>query len=351
MSKAAFDPNQPFTSAKPDFDPNAPFTAIGQDQNQADGEGSFPEARAVINSNASLPQKLWQGLQIPSQMAQRGLEGMSEGLKPEPEFTGNLPRDIVANYPSFSADVLSKAAPGFINRTSLLLAGGAKALQAARPIGSAIGQGIAGQLESATNANPGSLGRAWNDPTLIIGKGKKAAGALYEAGKAELEAGTNIFKDMYKPDEIVATAQDYLSKGGKLEPAEALVYRKALDILGKSRNVVKDGLIAMREGADEAVKASENLSAADATYRRGLDSESLRRALPQNKYGGSSAFKMALMHALGPSYAGLLSPVVHGALATAGGLAARVATNPAALVTSNQALASFIDKFTTKDPQ
>lgn len=320
---------------------------VDQEQSQPKQEGSFPEARAILNSDASLPQKAWQGFQVPAQMAQRGLQQMSEGLKPTPEFTGNLPRDIAMNYPSFSANVLSKVAPTFVDRASIVTAGASKLLQAARPIGSVIGKEIAGGLESATNANPGSLGRAWNDATLIFGKGKKAAGPMYEAGKAELEQGASIFKDMYKPDEIISTAQDYLSKGGKLEPAEALVYRKALDVAGRSRNVVKDGLVAMRGEADAMAKASDNISAGDAAYRRGLDAESLRRWVPQNKYGGSSAFKMAMMgfltKALGPAGAGLLSPVVHGGLATAGGLASKVATNPSAAVTGRALITQYVE--------
>lgn len=316
-------------------------------QPQQDPTASFPEMSAVTNSNQSLAGKAWDALQVPSQMASRGLKSIASAV-PQPEPTGNLPMDLLKGTPRIAADTLAQAAPGFVNRASILTAGASKALQALRPIGSAIGQGVAGQLESATGANPGSLGRAWNDSSLIFGAGKKAAGPLYEAGKAEMQ-GANLFKDMWKPDEIVQTAQDYLSKGGQLEPAEALIYRKALDVLGRSRNVVKDGLVAMRQDADAAVKASTNMSEADAAFRRGLDSESLRKLVPQNKYGGASAFKMGIMGLLGPHYAGLLSPAVHGAVATAGGLASRVATNPAAAVASKEALASFIDKYTTKD--
>lgn len=314
---------------------------------QPDMSGSFPEARAVLGSDASLPQKAWQGLQVPAQMAQRGLEGLAEATKPTPEFTGNLPRDIAMNYPSFSASVLSKAAPTFVNRASILTGGASKLLQAAKPIGSVIGKAIAGEAENVTNAVPGSLGRAWNDASLIFGKGKAAAKPMYEAGKAELEQGANIFKDMYKPDEIIKTAQDYLAKGGKLEPAEGLIYRKAVDAVSRSRNVIKDSLQGMRDVADAAAKESENISAADATYKKALDSESLRRLVPQNKYGGSSAFKMAMMgfltKALGPAGAGLLSPAVHGALATAGGMAERIVTNPAAALTGRALITAFVE--------
>lgn len=291
--------------------------------------------------------KTWESLAVPAQTASKIL-GYLASQVPEGQITGNMASDIARGSPRILANTVAQAAPGFINRTALLTAGASKALQALRPVGSAIGQGVAGQLESATGSNPGSLARAWNDPSLIFAEGKKAAGPLYEAGKAEMQ-GANIFKDLYKPDEIVQTAQDYLSKGGKLEPAEALIYRKALDILGRSRNVVKDALVGMRQGADEAVKASENMSGADKAFQRGLDAESLRKLVPSNKYGGASAFKMGIMGLLGPSWAGLLSPVVHGALSTAGGVALRAMTNPAAAVAADRAYATFIDKFTTKE--
>lgn len=322
-----------------------------QEKAQPNTSGSFPEARNIINSDASVGSKLWQGLQVPSQMASRGLNAMASAV-PNPEPTGNLPMDVLKGTPYIAANTLAQAAPEFINRASILTAGGAKLLQAARPVGSAVGRWVAGQAESATNAVEGSLAAAWNNPKLILSKGKKAAGPLYDAGKAELEQGASIFKNMYKPDEIIQTAQDYLGKGGKLEPAEALVYRKALDVVGRSRGVVKDSLVGMRSVADEAVKESPNMSAADAAYQKGLQAESLRRLVPQNKYGGSSAFKMAMMgfltNALGPAGAGVLSPVVHGTIASAGGATARVATNPAAAVTVRQAYSQFIDKVTTR---
>lgn len=299
--------------------------------------------------NKGIGAKAWESLAVPAQTASKVLGAVANQV-PEGQVTGNMAADLARGTPRILANTVAQAAPGFVSRSSMLTAGAAKALQALRPIGSAVGQGIAGQLESATGSNPGSLGRAWNDPSLIFGAGKKAAGPLYEAGKAEMQ-GANIFKDMYKPDEIVSTAKDYLSKGGKLEPAEALTYRKALDILGRSRNVVKDGLVAMRQGANEAVKASENMSQADAAFQRGLDSESLRKLVPSNKYGGASAFKMGIMGLLGPNYAGLLSPVVHGTLATAGGMAARVATNPLAAVTGRELITQFVEHRIHEDNQ
>lgn len=352
MNKPAFDPNQPFQAAKPAFDPNQPFQAVGEPQTASqeqpvDSTASFPEATAVLNSDRSLPGKAWDALQVPSQMAKRGLNTIANAV-PNPEPTGNLPLDLLKGTPRIAAETMAEAAPGFVNRASIVTAGASKLLQAARPLGSLIGRGIAGEAESATNAVPGSLARAWNDPTLIFAKGKSAAGPAYEAGKAELEQGANLFKDMYKPDEIIQKGQEYIANGGKLEPAEALIYRKAIDIAARSRNVVKDGLFGMRQTADEMAKESDNISQGDALFKRGLDAESLRRVVPQNKYGGSSAFKMAMMgfltKALGPVGTALLSPVVHGTVATAGGAASKVATNPGAAVALRNLLEAYANR-------
>ena len=320
------------------FPPDTDEIVGQQSQEQAQASGSFPETRAIALSGESPVMKAWQMLNVPSQMAQRGLQSMAEGLKPEPEITGNLVRDVAMNYPSFSADVLSKAVPGFVSRASLLTAGGAKALQALRPVGSVVGQGVAGQLESATGSNPGSLARAWNDPTLILAQGKKAAGPLYEAGKTGGEMAANL-KNIPTKEQFLEVASK-LADEGKLPPETALEGRKiAGKLLSKGGGKYTEDFLRGLVGKFDAIaKSSKDISAGDAAYRRGLDAASLRKLLPQNKYGGTSAFKTGIMSVLGPSWAGLLSPAVHGAVSTLGGLTARVVTSPAAAVTARQAL-------------
>lgn len=349
MSKPPFDPNQPFASAKPEFDPNAPFTAI--DENQKMG-GSPPQVNSVANLWGSSPElqtalssehPVWNSLQVPSQMASRGLGSLASAV-PNPKPTGNLPMDILKGTPRIAANTLAQAAPGFINRTSLLTAGASKALQALRPIGSVVGQGVAGQLESATGANPGSLRRAWNDPSLIFAEGKQAAGPLYEAGKTGGKMAENLSKIPLKEDFL--DIANRLADEGKLPPETALEGRKmASKLLSKGGGKYTEDFLRNLIGKfDGIAKSNENISAADAVYRRGLDAASLRKLVPQNKYGGASAFKMGIMGLLGPHFAGLLSPAVHGVVATAGGLASRIATTPGAAV----AYANFIDKVTTK---
>lgn len=297
----------------------------------------------------------WETLQVPSQMSRRGLDYLA-GAVPKPEPTGNLPLDLARGAPRIAAETVAEGAPKFIDRMALLMGGAGKVLDAARPLGSMAGRAIAGEAESLTGSVPGSLRGAWNDATLMFGKGKAAAGPSYELAKTQAPAYANLFEGMYKAPEIIDKAKEYIAKGGVLEPTEALIYRKAIDAVAGSRNIVKDVLYPMRDTADAMAKESPAISEGDRLFQRALQSESLRRLVPQNKYGGSSAFKMALMAFLhkagGPLAAGLLSPALHGLAATGGGLAAKIFANPAAATATGAAYASFIDKYTTgKDPE
>lgn len=308
---------------------------------------SFPEAGQIANSDASLLGKTWAGLQVPSQMAQRGLNSIA-GAIPNPEPTGNLPLDLAKGAPRIAADTLAQAAPSFVNRASILTAGAAQAARIASPAVAAVGRGLGTQLESMTGAKPGALKAAWNDASLIFSKGKGAAKPLYEAAKQELPEGANIFKGMYKPEEIIDTAKEYLGKGGKLEPAEALMYRKAIDSLSRSGRYVKDELFAMRSEADAMAKESSNIAQADPMHQRGVYADSLRQILPQNKHGGASAFKMGIMTGLeqmglpGKVALAALSPAAVGTAATVGGAVSRfagpVARSPEAAVALSNAL-------------
>lgn len=213
-------------------------------------------------------------------------------------------------------------------------------------------KGLTKQLESASGSMPGSLEAAYKDPSLIFAKGKEVAGPAYEAAKKEIPEGTSIFKGMYKPEEILDKAKDYVksnrSMGTQMAPSDALVVRKAIDKLLKSGRYVKDELLALRNQFDDLAKFSSNIAKADPTYLRGSMAESLRNILPQNKYGGASAFKMGIAPALaglggfvgGPGGAAIgggiaaaaLSPIVQGAAATGAGLATRAIPKLAPIV-------------------
>lgn len=218
-------------------------------------------------------------------------------------------------------------------------------------------RGAFGQLESSSGSMPGSLEAAYKDPSLIFGKGREAAKPLYEAAQDELkntnvwkgqatngvlemeQGGQNVFKAMPENIRIVRRARQMIDAGKKLEPAEALTARKAVDAVKHSKAYSPDFLFKLRSELDAAAKESPNIAKADPLYRRGMTSESLRNVMPQNKYGGASAFKMGIVPALsglggfvaghpgaaaGAAVGGAaLSPVVQGAGATAMGIGSR----------------------------
>lgn len=253
---------------------------------------------------------------------------------PGREPTGNKFLDVVGNIPKVAAETLAQTIPPSYSRLNLGLTAGSAALEGVAPALKVVREGVGNQADSITGAAKGAMNGAWEDPTLIFSKGKKAAGPFYEAAKAEMP-GTSMFEGMTDAKNVVETAQNYLAKGGVLEPAEALTYRKALDVLGRSPRVMKDALIPMRQTADAMAKASPNIAKADPIFQRGLQAESLRNLMPQNKYGGASAFKMAIITALekmgglGRLAGAAVSPAVSGSVATVGGVASRAAQNPA----------------------
>jgi hypothetical protein len=318
---------------------------------QPDMSGSFPEARAAMSPSNSIGQKAWQMAQVPSQMASRGLNALASAI-PSPEPTGNMPLDLAKGTPRILANTLAEAAPKFVDRASLLTAGASKVASASLPVLQSVGSGIANQVDSMVGTKPGAIKAAWDDASTIFSRGKEAAKPLYQVAQSEVAPGESLFAGMYKPDQIVDAAKEYVSKGGKLEPSEALTWRKAIDSLMGKRGYVKDELLRMREQADTMAKASSNIAQADPLYRKGLYGESLRNLIPQNKYGGASAFKMALMAALdkigGKPALALLSPAAWGTAATAGGVVSRatipIITKPSAAVTIKNVLEEYLNR-------
>lgn len=337
--------------------------------------GGEPQQPAA--DQRSLGRKAWDALAIPEQMSREGLE-MLAGMVPKPEPRGkrgtlekvlsplilgttrpqDIPdhplaqegviQDVLEGAPRALADTMAEAAPGFLSRASLLTAGLAKGASKLAPAAKTVMRAIGAQGEEMSGIAPkaaGALEAAYKDSSLMLSKGKKAASPLYEAGKAELDEGANLFQGMYKPEEIVDAAKSYMQKGGKLEPAEALMVRKAYDSLLKSGRYVKDSLFEGRAVADEAAKASGNIAGADAAFQRGLKADALRNVFPQNKYGGASGFKTALATALTQIPGGkvltapLFSPATQGAMATAAGIGVRQGLAP---LTGNPALAAAL---------
>lgn len=288
--------------------------------------------------------KGWDALAKPEQLSRQGLQQISNMI-PEGKITGNLPADIARGTPRILANTMAQAAPGFVSRGALVTAGAAPVLGALGKAAAPLGKSIASGLEDWAGIKPtGTLAEAAKDPTLLFAKGKDAAGKFYEAGKSELPKGASVFQGMYKPEQIVDKAREILDKGGKLEPSEGLVYRKAIDSLMKSGRYVKDELMSMRDEADAIAKSSENIATGDVTALRGMRANAMRSLFPKNVGGRASPFKvgeaMALSHfgPAGKAASVLFSPLALGSGVTAGGVAGRLASNPRSAVAIQQLL-------------
>lgn len=257
--------------------------------------------------------------------------GASTGEKLSPssrEPSGHLLRDVVTGTPKVMSSTMAEAAPGFISRGALLTAGAGKVAQGLAPIAKLVGKGAASQLESLSGAAPGSVEHAAQDATLIFSKGKKAVGQMYEAAK---EGASKLTDDLLEHKEIVNKATELLKKG-ELAAEDALTARKSVDAMMKSKRFSKDMLLRLREAFADVAKPK--FAEADKAFQRAVHAESLRKIFPQNIYGGTSSFKMAMMTGLnalgrtGKAASVLLSPAAMGTAATLGGLGVRYGVAP-----------------------
>jgi hypothetical protein len=274
-----------------------------------------------------------------------------------PELATTQPgviQDVARGAPRIMAEGYRDVAPDFVSRGSILTAGAAKVAGAAAPLTKAVLRGAGAQGESLSGIAPkaeGALEAAYKDPMTMFSKGRKSVSPLYEAAKAEMAPGANIFKGMYKPEQIFDAAKEYIDKGGKLEPAEALMARKAAGKLMSSGRYIKDEIVGYQDTFDQMAKASSNIAKADPQYKKAIYGEALRKLAPQNKGGGTSAFKLGIMTALenmglpGKVVLAAMSPAAQGVAATGAGLAGRYVagplSNPATAVAALQAALQY----------
>lgn len=284
----------------------------------------------------------YEALTVPEDLSKQGLGQITNagvnlqnslasktGLPLGTEPTGNLPADIMRNIPRIAGETLTETAPGFISRGSILTAGVLKGIQAAAPLGKLALRGLAGSAESITNSPPGMLEAAYNDSSLLLGKGKKAVQSTYEAAKGGEKVSEELSSIPGKMDFVQSAGK--LADEGKLNPTEALAARKELDAI--KRTVTKEFYQTTRDKLDKIAKTA--FEGADAEYKRAIYSEGLRKLAPQNKYGGASPFRLAMaegLRSLGvptAPIAAIFSPAVAGTAATGTGIAARNVISPA----------------------
>lgn len=258
---------------------------------------------SAASDSRPLRKKVWDALTVPEKKSREGLNMITEAVTPSME-------DIEAGkvgIPGIAAragmEALSEVAPSFVSRGAIATGGllrGAGAVKsevapAVKFLGRWAGKGLEG-ISGTTYKTPGLLSEVSEKPishyVSLLRTKKDAAKPLYEAAKSEIPEGMNLFKGMYKPEQILDKATEIVDKGGKLEPAEALMVRKAIDSLMKSGKYVKDELLAMRGTFDEMAKASKDIAKADPVVARGIKGEALRTLSPLNKTGTPSKFQI-----------------------------------------------------------
>lgn len=263
--------------------------------------------------------KAWDALAVPEQMSRKGL-GMLAEMVPNPEPTGNLALDFARGTPRVAAETLAEFAPSFISRGSILTAGGAKTVQALKPLIKVGGRQIAKGAEAVSGLEykaPGVLVEAAKDAKLITAPGTKAAGQKF----AEVMDRTKVRPSIARstdPHKTIAEGLKALDDG-TITPEEGLVARQALDSIKKS--VPKFSFKEMRSMFDSVAKKIS--TEADVAFSRGVKADQLRNLLPQNKLGGTSIAKTTI-----GSLGGLLpfmSPAAQGLAATGIGVASRFA--------------------------
>lgn len=285
---------------------------------------------AALADDRGMIRKGWDALAIPEQKSREGLQ-MLAGMVPNPEPKGNLALDIIRGTPKIAADTVAEAAPDFISPASLALAGAGQVGRLAKPIIKPVLQGLGRQGESVSGVVPGALEAAYKDSSLMMGQGKKAVQKMYETAKSTTGGMRKELQTIGDKKEFVTKALN-LAEEGSLTPLEALEARKELvkikkQLTGPYFQYAKDKLNSI---------AKTVFSGADTAYQKANMAESLRQIAPQNKYGGTSAFKMALQAMAsndgiaGKAVALGLSPFAQGTVATGAGMTARAVTNPKA---------------------
>lgn len=320
---------------------------------------SFGELSNLVNDpNKSNIKKTWDILTIPAQMSQRGLQGMADAVPGYEPKGSDIIKSLVLNTPKVAANTLAKVAPGFVSRGAMATSA---AMPLARGIGSvakAIGPGIGGQLESLSGMKPGLLRKAFNDPSLILASIPQGARDAYKASGEIAKASPEV-SGIARPLPLVLKLLSK-AKSGIIGTDEALAGRKAIDQLWDSKSITEDFKNMARNTFDSIAKMQPEIKEADTAFSRGKNAAGLRQLFPQNKYGGTSAFKTAIMaglNAMGPAgKVGMaaMSPAVMGTGATALGAASKplgaLANNPQLAVVIQQ-LIKNLSRGNTPQPQ
>ncbi len=197
------------------------------------------------------------------------------------------------------------------------------------PPARALGGGIAKALEGGSGLEyktPGALGEVFNDPKILLegllGKGKRAAGALYEAATTPR---ANSLEDVSTHAKLIDDAIAKFDEGrGLLTAEEGLAARKSLDRIMKA---VPDSFYHKYRSIFDFF-AKTKFAGADAAYARGVTADAVSSFIGPNKQGGTSVAKIFGSLVTGGAGLPLVSPLIQAAGAAALGTVAAIPGSP-----------------------
>lgn len=293
--------------------------------------------------------KAWDAMNIPSQMSKDGLNQMvglqndaqnaiaqKTGLPIGTEPTGNMARDVIANTPRIAGETMAEVAPGFIDRTSMLLAGAGMAAKGAGMAAGEVLPKVAPMLENGSGLPKGTLVAAFKDPKMIADFGARMkASALYD----EIKEGASVPTRLRTNAKVVSSAMNEMAKGNVLTAPDAFEARKAVNALMKSKQYPIDDLLKAKQGLEAMVFSS--VKDADQMYVRAIRGEAMRNYSRLNKNGTTGPISAALMSKM-PWLTPLMSPAVQGIGASAAGAASEM--NPASMMNASSMVGAGLDR-------
>lgn len=288
-----------------------------------------PEAAAAPAPKQGILGQAWSDLKVPEEKSREGLKMITDagvkaqnwlanktGLPIGTEPTGNMARDIAANVPRIAGETLTKVAPSFVSRGSIvaggLLNGAQRALPALAPAAkwlSTAAEDSSG-LSNVPVKTPGLLEEAFKNPDLIKAPGTDEASKLYDYVQNGAQQIRPALKYTQKPMEFVKRAMSY-ANNGSLTTDEALAARQELDGI---KDQVTGAFYRNARGVLDFI-AKQDYSGADEAYKTGIKADALRSFTAINKNGTPSVAR-SIMTFLNPKAALMYSPVVQGQIAS-----------------------------------
>lgn len=290
---------------------------------------------------------LWESLKILESKSREGLGMLTEKVTPSREDIEAGKVGIPGLLARTAGETLSEVAPSFVSPLSILTAGAGGALKAAKkPIGAA-GRFIGKTLESTSGLGyktPGVLGEVVKRPSLLFGKGKAAAGAVYKSLKDDAAIRPE-FKDVLLSNRsYVRRALGFIGKGEKITPDEALEARKAVDSLG---DTIPDIVRKTTRNVFDLI-AKKKYAKADKVFSDAVKSEAVRNFWSVNKSGSPSIVKIAT-GSLFPPALPFLSPLIQGTGAAAIGVGKKAISPLLSPLSRGMATGAGLDLFLNEE--